>query len=64
MRYLDAPSHTTDLEVTQMLTVLLFSFPREFRGQELNRVHRRDEVVDMVLREVAAERRMSTRRKV
>lgn len=64
MRYLDAPGHTTDLEVAQMLTVLLFSFPREFRGQELDRVHCRNEVVDMVLREVAAARRMSTRDKV
>ena len=33
----DLPCHTTDLEVAQMRTVLLFRLPRELARQELHR---------------------------
>ena len=47
------PSHAANLEVAQVAAVLLLSLSRELRCKELHRRHRRYEVVDMVLREVA-----------
>ena len=47
------PSHAANLEVAQVAAVLLLSLSRELRCKELHRRHRRYEVVDVVLREVA-----------
>lgn len=43
-----------------MLTILLFGLAGELRGQKLDGVHGRYEVVDMVLREVATKEQVST----
>ena len=48
------PCHAADLEVAQVLPILLLRFPRELVREELDRVHRRDERVHVVLRKVAA----------
>ncbi len=48
------PSHAGDLEVAQMLTIFLFSLPGELVRQELDGRHRGDQVVHVMLREVAS----------
>ena len=52
--------HTRDLEVTQMRAVLLLCLSRELVRQELHRRHIGDEVVNVVLCEVATERTSAT----
>ena len=47
------PSHSADLEVTQMRPVLLLGPAGELMRQELHGTHRRNKVVNMVLCEVA-----------
>ena len=46
------PSHTTDLEVTQVRPVLLLCLPGELVREELHWGHCRNEVIDVVLCEV------------
>lgn len=53
------PGHTADLEVTQVRTVLLFGLARELVRKELYRTHRRDEIIYVVLCEVASVDRWS-----
>lgn len=50
----DLPSHTTDLEITQMRTIFLFSPTWELGSKKLHRRHVRNQCVDMVLGEVTA----------
>ena len=52
----ELPSHAADLEVTKVRTVFLFRLSGEFGSEELHRRHRRDEVVNVMLREVSAAR--------
>lgn len=52
----NAPRHTTDLEIPQVPSILLFRPSRELRREELHGRHCGDERVDVVLREVATTR--------
>ena len=50
---MSTPSHSGDLEITQMRAVLLFCLARKPGLKELNWIHSWDKGVDMMLREVA-----------
>ena len=51
---LNEPCHSTDLEIAKVRSIFLLRLSGEFVSQKLYRVHRRDEVVYVVLGEVAS----------
>lgn len=52
-KFVNVPSHAADLEVTEMRAILLLRLARELVREELYGAHGGDEVVNVVLREVA-----------
>lgn len=58
---MNLPRHAANLEVAEMPSILLFSFPRIFRGQELHGGHGLDESVDVMLSKIAAGKEVVTR---